>query len=356
MSIEFSVTWRRGSFILDAKAKVSNRSVTAVIGPSGSGKTSLIRCIAGLEKDVRGRIVANKQIWLDSAEGAFLSPHRRKIGFVFQHAALFSHLSVAENLEYAAKRSSGSWMLDHPEIVELTGLEPIINRDVRSLSGGERQRVALGRALSSHPDFLFLDEPLSALDLRSRRDLIGRLDNILSAAAIPAILVSHNLSEAARLADQAIVMKDGRIEKSGDALEVVADSFDAAEDGREPVSVFEAKILSHDTESHLTRLNSPIGLITTPRRSESVGSKASIAIWAKDVSIALQCPENTSILNTFSGTIRSVEDFDSCRVIVTMDCEGSPLRALITRKSAEHLNLRTHLNIFALVKSVSIDS
>ena len=201
-----------GGFRLAAEFRLEPTGVTALSGPSGAGKSTLLRCIAGLTR-LPGRLVVGDDIWQDS--GRFLAPHRRAVGVVFQDAGLLSHLSVHGNLVYGARGSGHEGGVD--DVVELLGLRPLMGRGVDALSGGERQRVALGRALLTRPRLLLMDEPLSSLDLGAKAEILPYLDRLLRTLAIPALYISHDQAEIARLADRVLMMRDGRIE--GPAVE-----------------------------------------------------------------------------------------------------------------------------------------
>lgn len=202
--IEGRLTGRLGSFRLDAAFAFPAAGITALSGPSGSGKTTLLRCIAGLAR-FAGRLTVDGEVWQD--ERTFRPPHRRPIGMVFQEASLLSHLSVRDNLLYGARRAGGG--LD--DTVELLGLGPLLGRSTANLSGGERQRVALGRALLSRPRLLLMDEPLSSLDAAAKAEILPYLERLHRTLAIPALYVSHDAGEIARLADRVLAMRDGRV-------------------------------------------------------------------------------------------------------------------------------------------------
>ena len=196
-----------GGFRLDAAFSLPPTGITALSGPSGSGKTTLLRCIAGLAR-LTGRLVVDGAVWQD--ERAFLPPHRRPVGVVFQEASLLGHLSVRGNLAYGARRTSAKADVGLDDAVDLLGLAPLLARSTANLSGGERQRVALGRALLSQPRLLLMDEPLSSLDAGSKAEILPYLERLHRALAIPALYISHDAQEIARLADHVLYMQDGK--------------------------------------------------------------------------------------------------------------------------------------------------
>jgi molybdate transport system ATP-binding protein len=205
--VEGRFSGRFGSFELDAEFSLPPTGITALSGPSGSGKTSLLRCIAGLTR-LPGRLIVDGEVWQDAR--TFLPTHHRPVGVVFQEPSLLHHLSVRGNLDYGARRSSSKGAsLD--EVVDLLGLAPLLARSTSHLSGGERQRVALGRALLSQPRLLLMDEPLSSLDAASKAEILPYLERLHRALSIPALYISHDAGEVARLADHVLYMRDGRI-------------------------------------------------------------------------------------------------------------------------------------------------
>jgi molybdate transport system ATP-binding protein len=198
---------RVGTFTLDAEFSLAPTGITALSGPSGSGKTTLLRCIAGLAR-LPGRLVVDGEVWQD--ERIFLATHGRPVGVVFQEPSLLAHLSVRANLDYGARRAAAKGIgLD--EVVDLLGLGALLARSTTHLSGGERQRVALGRALLSQPRLLLMDEPLSSLDAASKAEILPYLERLHRALSIPALYVSHDAGEIARLADHVLHIRDGGI-------------------------------------------------------------------------------------------------------------------------------------------------
>ena len=197
-----------GGFRLDAEFNLAPSGITALSGPSGSGKTPLLRCMAGLTR-LPGSLYVGDEVWQDPHK--FVEPHRRAVGVVFQEASLLAHLSVRGNLTYGAKRTSARAEIGFADTVELLGLAPLLTRSVANLSGGERQRVALGRALLSQPRLLLMDEPLSSLDAGSKAEILPYLERLHRSLAIPALYISHDAGEIARLADRVLHMREGKI-------------------------------------------------------------------------------------------------------------------------------------------------
>src|SRR3990167_6585902 len=282
-------------FELHAELHVFAHGVIALFGPSGSGKTTLLRCIAGLEPAARGALQVKGEVWQSGEKS--MPVHRRSLGYVFQEASLFPHLSVKENLEYGLKRIPPEQRrVQLEQVVEWLGLSKLIGRDSPAgLSGGERQRVAIARALLTSPRLLLMDEPLSALDAASKRDILPYLERLHGELDIPMIYVSHSLDEVARLADQLVLMEQGRVVASGALNEVlgrldlpIAHLDDAG-------AVIEAGVAVHDEEYHLTRLDFPGGSLWVSKVERPLGSVVRARVLARDVSIATAAPHGSSI-------------------------------------------------------------
>jgi molybdate transport system ATP-binding protein len=208
--IEIQVRHRLGAFLIEADIRASGR-ILAISGPSGAGKTTLLNMIAGLLRPEEGRIVVDGVAFLDTATGLDLPTRLRRIGYVFQEPRLFPHLSVAGNLKYGARFAPrGARLVGFDQVVALLGVGHLLARRPALLSGGEKQRVAIGRALLSSPRALLLDEPLTAIDDARRRDILGLIEQLRDAFAVPIIFVSHQAGEVERLASDIAVLRQGR--------------------------------------------------------------------------------------------------------------------------------------------------
>jgi molybdate transport system ATP-binding protein len=340
-----------GSFLLDVDVSLPDRGITAVFGPSGCGKTTLLRCIAGLEPETRGRVAIGQRVWQDDSR--FLAPHRRRAGYVFQDGALFSHLDVRGNLAFGMKRRSGD-PAALEEIAILLGLEPLLDREVAGLSGGERQRVALARALLAGPDLLLLDEPLAALDQKSRHAIYPYLERVGAETAIPFLYVTHILDEAARLADHLVLMEHGRAVHSGPLAELLTSHDPGLAHGGNAGCVVFATVESLDEEYHLARLAFPGGFLFIPDPGLPPGRKIRVRIHARDVSLALNAPGGSSILNIVPATVLELIPDAPARVLVRLAVGPTVMLAAVTQRSAAALSLRPGLELFAQVKSVAL--
>lgn len=223
MVIKANVSGVLGKFKLDASFEAPGFGVTALFGRSGSGKTSVLRWMAGLEKSHQGQLTINGEVWQDSEQGIFVPAHHRKIGYIFQETSLFPHLSVRGNLEFGLKRRNDHRRTeDFDEVVELLGLIDFLNRGSDQLSGGERQRVAMARALLAGPEILLLDEPLAALDIQSKLEILPYLERLKTEAKVPILYISHSPEEVIRLCDHLIELKDGKVTRTGKPKELLS--------------------------------------------------------------------------------------------------------------------------------------
>ncbi len=342
------------SFALDAEFSAPATGVTALFGPSGSGKTTLLRCIAGLER-AQGSLQVNGEIWQD--EKTFVPVHQRPLGYVFQEASLFPHLSVRANLEYGYKRIKPSERkVQLGQVVEWLGLSRLVERgDVASLSGGERQRVAIGRALLTSPSILLMDEPLSALDSASKQEILPYLEGLHRELNIPVLYVSHAMDEVARLADHLVLMEKGRVISSGSLRETLARLDLPTAHFDDAGTVIEACVAQQDEKYHLTRLDFAGGNLWVGKVDRAFGSTVRARVLARDVSIATQAPQGSSINNILNARIAEIHDDGPGKVLVRMRVgDSQSLLSRITRRSRDHLGLVEGMYVCAQVKSVAL--
>ena len=354
--LDVAVEYRIGDFALDVKFATDSVGVTTVFGASGSGKTTLINLIAGLVRPSGGRVVANGRVLMDTNRGIDLPPERRGIGYVFQDGRLFPHLGVAANLRYGLRRRHGDRRpLAVDQVVDLLGLETLLERRVAGLSGGERQRVAIGRALLTAPDLLLLDEPLANLDLARRRDIVPFIERLRDEMGIPIVYVTHDQDELIRLSNNVLLLDDGQGIAFGE-LEQLMIRLDLASltGGLDAGAVFGVVVASHDETYGLSTLTFNGGELVVSRLDLSVGTHLRIRVRARDVTLALEAPRDISTLNVLSGTIVSVAPATGPQTDILIDV-GRPLWARVTRKSATDLELASGKTVYALIKSVAFD-
>jgi molybdate transport system ATP-binding protein len=342
-------------FTLDVALALPERGISALFGPSGSGKTSCLRALAGLDRLSDATLHVNGACWQDSAAGVFVPPQARRIGYVSQSAVLFDHLSVRGNLEFGWRRRGRPPAPRLDDVVAQLGIAHLLERRPAGLSGGERQRVAIARALLAAPQLLLMDEPLSALDAERKADVLPYLERLHATLAMPTVYVSHAFDEVARLADHLVVLDHGRVHAAGPLAEVVARLDVAGGFGDAAAVVFDACIDAHDTGDRLTRLRFAGGTIEVPLREEPVGASLRCRVHARDVSLATQAPQATSILNVIAATIvERAELPGGAQCLVRLDAGGTPLLARITARSWRQLALAPGRPVWAQVKTAAL--
>jgi molybdate transport system ATP-binding protein len=344
----------RRAFTLDLAVQVPGRGVTALFGPSGCGKTTALRCVAGLDQ-AAGHCSLNGEVWQDDDQCIFVPTHRRPIGYVFQEPSLFPHLTVRRNLEYGFRRVRVSeQQVGFEEVVFLLGLRRLLDRSPGGLSGGERQRVAMARALLTSPRLLLMDEPLSALDHKSKLEILPYLERLHDALKIPVLYVSHSPSEVARLADHLVLLRDGTVVASGAGAELMVrlDLPLARED--DALSIIDAVVTGHDERYGLSEVEIPGGRLAIARVDRRIGSRVRVQIHARDVSLAPERPGRTSILNILPVRIVDLAEADEAQVLVSLCAGETPLLARITRRSRDTLGLEPGMEVYAQVKTVAL--
>ncbi|MBL4872798.1 MAG: molybdenum ABC transporter ATP-binding protein [Rhodobacteraceae bacterium] len=339
---------------------ISLNGITALFGPSGSGKSTLLRIIAGFEKRGNIRLTYDNAIWTDTNARIFCPPHERPVGMVFQDDRLFSHLSVAGNLAFADKRSP---KVNHPitmdQVVKSLDLLNLLNKFPATLSGGEKQRVALGRTLLTQPELLLLDEPLSALDIRRKAELLPFLEKIPREFGVPAIFVSHAIDEVARLADEVILLSpDGHVSAHG-PVPAIFDTQEMHEfTGKFEAGTFlQATVIAQDTGFKITTLDFEGEVMRMPMvASLNIGDRIRLRIRARDVAVATSRPEGISIRNAIAAVISEIKaEEETAFAEILFKVGAQTLRARITRQAVDELGLKVGQDAFALIKSVSFD-
>lgn len=353
MTLSVSLQHRFPGITLDVRFDAP-LGVTALFGRSGSGKTTVVNAVAGLLRPDQGRITLGDRVLLDTARGNFLPPHKRRIGYVFQDARLFPHLTVRQNLLYgrwfAPKGRAGAAF---DQVVDLLGIAPLLDRRPGRLSGGEKSRVALGRALLSDPDLLLMDEPLAALDEARKSEILPYLERLRDTVALPILYVSHSPAEVARLATTVVMLEAGQVSRAGPAAEVLADPVSARGFGpREAGAVLNLRAGATDSDG-LTRLETGGGALWLSLPGVAEGTALRLRILARDVMLARQQPEAISALNILDATVREISEKDG-EVLVRLAVGEAALLAQITLRSARLLELAPGMRVFAVVKSVAV--
>ncbi|WP_339722677.1 molybdenum ABC transporter ATP-binding protein [Marinomonas primoryensis] len=343
------------SFILDVDLQIPSVGVTALFGPSGSGKTTLLRCISGLEKSSKGQINLNGEAWQTSKSS--LPSHKRPIGYVFQDANLFPHLTAQENLQFAMKRADKNQsVISYSEIIQLMDIESVLSQYPSQLSGGERQRIAIARALLIQPKLLLMDEPLAALDDALKQEILPYLEQLCQRAKIPIIYVSHSLDEVIRLADYMVVLEKGRVIEEGKTqtlLGKLGTSFSRYHDASVVIS---GVVTRQETEWGLSWISFENHVIAVKQGNEKTGDTLRLRIQSKDVSLSLSNHDDSSILNRLTVTIDDMitDSKDPSMVMVRLLAGSTPILARITTLSAHKLSIKRGLTIIAQIKSVAV--
>ncbi|OCG07703.1 molybdenum ABC transporter ATP-binding protein [Gilliamella sp. wkB178] len=206
--LKLHISKQLASFSFSFNQDIECQGVTAILGVSGSGKSTLINLINGLIKPDTGSIILNKHTLVDTQQNIFIPPEKRHIGTVFQDALLFPHYKVIKNLTYGTNHKLPDRF---NEIVDVLNIRPLLNRYPAMLSGGEKQRVAIGRALLTNPKLLLMDEPLSALDMPRKKELLSYIDSLVNELKIPIIYVTHNINEVRCIADEVAILDQGKL-------------------------------------------------------------------------------------------------------------------------------------------------
>ncbi|MGE8336171.1 molybdenum ABC transporter ATP-binding protein [Pseudomonas laurylsulfatiphila] len=345
-------------FALDVDLQLPGRGVTALYGHSGSGKTTCLRCIAGLERADQGFIQVNDEVWQDSDNKVFVAPHNRALGYVFQEASLFPHLSVLANLEFGLKRiPKPQRRVDMAHASELLGIRHLLDRHPQHLSGGERQRVGIARALLTSPKLLLMDEPLAALDAQRKSEILPYLQRLHDELDIPVLYVSHSQDEVARLADHIVLLSNGKALASGPIGQTLARLDLPLAMGDDAGVVIEGRVSAYDADYQLLSLQLPgTSLnIRVPHTPMDAGQALRCKVQARDVSLNLHSAGHSSILNRLPVTVVSEMNADNAaHVLIRLDAAGTPLLARITRYSRDHLDIHPGQQLWAQIKAVAV--
>lgn len=340
----------RGQQRVEVRQELPLRGLTAIFGPSGAGKTTLLRAVAGFER-TGGQISLGDEVWEDGAR--FVPAHLRKVGFVFQEPRLFSHLTVAGNLQFAARRAGSGADVDG--LVGRFGLGPLLARRADRLSGGEAQRVALVRALLAKPRLLLMDEPLSALDLARRREILPLIEELRDKDGLPILYVSHALPEVVRLASDMLALADGRVRGFGPVARVLADPAAVAAFGdEEPGSLIEARFEATAPDGLSALALAEGQTLWVPAIAAQAGEPLRLLVRPRDVMLARERPRGLSALNILPARVLALSAAAHGAVVVELWAGGGRLRAQITARSVVALGLAEGTECFAILKSVAL--
>jgi molybdate transport system ATP-binding protein len=349
---------RRGDFWLDASFEMPLRGVTSLFGPSGSGKTTILRALAGLDR-LEGDLFVGGETWQDP--DTFRPAHKRPIGYVFQEASLFAHLDVRHNLLFGLRRvikGVGAAHIDPDSVIELLKLDPLLSRMPHTLSGGERQRAAIGRALLSQPRLILLDEPLTGLDSTAKDEILSLFEILHEALDIPMLFVSHEIAEVERIADHMIVIGDGQVIAAGPLNDVLTSPALTLRDSRTAASVLAARVDGYDPADRLSSVELSGQILWIAGFAGEPGIRLRVRIAARDVSLAIEPPSRTTILNTLLARIAAIDWLDEAEanIVLALGREGNgpTIIARVTRRSVRNLDLAPGMSVYAQLKSVSL--
>ena len=353
MSLSISIQHAFDGFALDATFDAP-QGLTVLYGRSGSGKSTIINAIAGLMQPKWAKITIGTQIFHDSDTGKFIPTHKRNLGYVFQDGRLFPHLTVAQNLDYAARAKGCAIAPKHrAHVVEMLDIGALLSRKPVALSGGEKQRVAIGRALLATPQLILADEPLAALDAARKAEIVPYFERIRDETSIPIVYVSHSANEVARLATTVIALERGRVLRQGPALDVLADPTALPMGVSAAGAVLIARITAHHADG-LTELKAGGDVYFLPRLSLPIGAQLRVRLPASDVMLALDRPVNLSALNVVKGVVEDVQNTTASSALVTLSTSAGPVLARVTQRSVSAMGLGVGTPCFAIVKTVAI--
>ncbi|MDX1483957.1 MAG: molybdenum ABC transporter ATP-binding protein [Alphaproteobacteria bacterium] len=353
--LEASLSKELGAFRLEAELSTGSGRVTALFGPSGAGKSTLASCLAGLIDPDRGRISLDGTELFNSETRTHVAPEHRRIGYVFQDARLFPHISVRGNLRYGFKRTPpADRKVGFEQVVELLDLGHLLDRRPRNLSGGEKQRVAFGRAVLTSPRLLIMDEPLASLDAARKAEILPFIERLRDELAIPIIYVSHAIEEILRLADDVAVLSAGKVMSAGPTIETLNTVTVVHGAEGDLASVIEATIDAEDPGDGLTALTFDGARLFVPALKGETGQVVRLRIHARDVALALARPTEISVLNILPGRVIEVASDSGAHTDVRLDV-GAEIWARVTGRSARELGLKEGQEVYALIKSVAID-
>lgn len=343
-------------FTLELAQAFPGSGITALFGPSGCGKSTLLRVMAGFERRAKGRVSFGDEVWQDGR--IFAAPHRRGVGFVFQDARLFPHLTARGNLDYAHRRAArepARYSFD--DVVDVLDLAPLFDRRSGQLSGGERQRVAIGRTMLARPRLLLMDEPLAALDTRRKAEILPYIARLPQAFGLPIIYVTHALAEVTQICDRIVALVAGRVVATGGVAETLERLDLAGVQGRfEAGAVLTGRVAAQDSALHMSRVDLGGMMLEMPEIGLPVGEAVRLRVRARDVSLALARIEGLSIRNQLPARVMSiVPESDTAFAEVLLDLGPQHLRARITRAAVQDLALNEGREVVALIKSVAFD-
>jgi molybdate transport system ATP-binding protein len=363
--IDIDIRKRFSDTVSVSAALQSDARILALFGRSGAGKSTVINAIAGLTTPDQGRIVIDGHTLFDSERGIKVSVEQRGMGYVFQDGLLFSHMSVRQNLLYGARRNAARFddrerseapVIAFEQVVNVLGIETLLERKTTTLSGGEKQRVAMGRALLSRPRLLLMDEPLASIDAGRRAEILRLIERVRDEFRVRIVYVSHSIAEVSRLADDVALMNEGDVIACG-ATESIFNRADLRpHTGRyEGGTLVEATATAHNTQYFLTTFSFGNVNLIAPGIDVPIGTRVRIRIRARDVALATQRPHGISIRNVLAGKVAAIDDRHGAIVEIRVDIGECELIARISRQAMDEMGVHLGQSIFALVKAIAFD-
>lgn len=346
---------QRNNFALNIDLQLPGRGITALFGPSGCGKTTCLRALAGLER-AQGRVAVNGQVWQDDAQRQWLPTHQRALGYVFQEASLFPHLSARANVEYGLQRTPiARRKVQMEQAVDLLGIGHLLDRSPATLSGGERQRIAIARALATSPQLLLMDEPLSALDAQRKAEVLPYLERLHRSLDMPVLYVSHSQDEVARLAHHVVLLQAGRVVSQGETAVLLTQRDHPMGPAADAASLVQGQITHYDAQDHLSTVRFEGGeLFISGAAERGNGETVRLRVLARDVSVALQAPSGSSILNRVPATLAALREDSPGQVMLTLQAGPTTLLARVSARSVRELGLQQGQSVIAQIKSVAL--
>lgn len=353
--LRIAIRLDRPGFRLEVDLRLPARGVTVLFGPSGSGKTTLLRAVAGLER-ATGQVRIGDAVWQDSAQGRWVPTWQRELGYVFQEASLFEHLSVGENLRYGFKRvrsAAAAQALD--AAIALLGIAPLQERSALTLSGGERQRVAIARALATEPRLLLLDEPMASLDIARKQEILPWLERLRQELQIPVLYVTHSVDELTRLADHVVVLQQGSVLSSASPQTTLVHPPVIRAVGEQAGTLAEGRVAERDEGFHLARIDSEAGSLWVRDQGLHVGQSVRLRILARDVSLSLAEADQSTIQNRLAGVIEAIaQDGHPSQAMVQVRCAQALVLARVTHRAMHQLSLGVGSAVWCQIKSVAL--
>lgn len=353
LNIDININYKQ--FELAMNLPMPLKGITGIFGHSASGKSTLLRAIAGLEKNLSGDITLGKINLVNTEQGNYLKPEVRQIGLVFQNSRLFEHLSVLGNLEYAVKRCKNRKLILN-EVIELTELTTILEHRVHQLSGGQQQRVALARAILAEPKLLLLDEPLSALDQHSKIQLLKMMLNIQKQLNLPMLYVSHSLDELQQVCDTLLVLSQGKVVNFGNIHQVIHQLNNFGENALIHQQTSLSLPIKQFNNGHgltVLALNAQQDIYLTSDKTFESQTQLRCFILASDISISLTEPSNSSIVNHLFGSIKRISYIKN-KVLLTINCAAQEFFVTISAFSQQKLSLTCNQQVYLQFKASAV--